>query len=106
MEALRKHVSMERAEKERHPGYFQGGANALRKLVRDAKFRNVDVKQAVVRLGPRGTLEQLIPEEKYSDLEPKTRTAVVEDIREAMRPYDRGNETQLPVGFYIAHGQK
>lgn len=106
MEALRKHVSMERSEKERHPGYFQGGVNTLKKLVGDAKFRNVDVNQSVVHLGPRGTLEQLIPEEKYSDLEPKTRMIVVKDIREAMRPYDKGTETQLPVGFYIAIAHK
>ena len=56
--------------------------------------------------GPTGTLEQLIPEEEYSDLEPRTRAAVVEEFREAMRPYEKGTETQLPAGFYIAIGHK
>ena len=106
MEALRRHVSTEAAEKERHPGYFQGGANLLQTLVSDAGFRDIEVKTLVEPWGSTGTLEQLIPEAAYAELEPKTRTAVVEEIREAMRPYDKGNETQLPGGFYIATGHK
>jgi len=56
--------------------------------------------------GPKGTLEQLIPEEKHTDLEPITRAAVDGEIREAMRSYAKRAETQLPAGFYIALGFK
>jgi ubiquinone/menaquinone biosynthesis C-methylase UbiE len=106
MEALRKHAGDEEAKKELHPGYFEGGTGLLRTMVSDAGFRNVEVEVLVETWGPMGTLEQLIPEKKYSNLEPKTQEVVVKDIREAMRPYDKGRDTQLPIGFYLASGHK
>jgi len=106
MEALRKHVSDEAAEKERHPGYFQGDPTRLKTLVSDGGFNSVELKVLLEYWGPKGSLEKLIPEEDYPDLEPGVSKAVVTEIREALRSYAKGPETQLPIGFYIAIGYK
>lgn len=106
MQALRAHVGEEAAEKERHPGYFKGGADHLQTLLSDAGFRNVGVETTMTYRGPVGTLEQLIPEADYADLEPETRATVVHELREAMLPYDMGRDSQLPAGLYIATGYK
>ena len=106
MEALRKHVSNEAAEKKRHPGYFQGGTDQLKEIVIAAGFQDVDVKVLMGFTGSKGMLEQLVNEEQYPELEPETRAKVVRDIREALRPFDKGSETQLPLGSYIATGYK
>lgn len=106
MEALRKHVSNEAAEEKRHPGYFQGSTDQLKEIITAAGFQDVGVKVLMGFTGSKGTLEQLVSEEQYPELEPETRVKVVKDIREALRPFDKGSETQLPLGSYIATGYK
>jgi len=95
MEALRAHVSEEAAEKERHPGYFKGGAEHLRTLVSDAGFRNVGVKKIMAYRGPVGTLEELISVADYEDIEPEKRASIIHGLREAMQPYNRGREAKM-----------
>ena len=106
IEALRKHIGDEVAEKKHHPGYFRGGADQLKEMVIAAGFQNVGVKVLMEFTGSKGTLEQLVSEEQYPELEPETRAKVVKDVREALRPFDKASETQIPIGFYIATGYK
>jgi ubiquinone/menaquinone biosynthesis C-methylase UbiE len=106
MEALRRYAGEAEAEKERHPGYFQGGASLLRAMISNAGFLDVAVKELLESWGPTGTVAELIPESNYAGLEPEIRSAVVREIREAMRAYDKGSETRLPIGLYIAVGNK
>lgn len=106
MEALRKHVSNEAADKKRHPGYFQGSTDQLKEIVAAAGFQDVGVQALMGFTGSKGTLEQLVNEEQYPELEPEIRNKVVKDIREALRPFDKGSETRLPLGSYIATGYK
>jgi hypothetical protein len=96
MEGLRAHVSEEAAEKERHPGYFKGGAEHLRTLVSYAGFRNVGVKGIMAYSGPVGTLEELISVADNEEFEPDTRASIIHELREAMQPYDMGRKPRWP----------
>ena len=78
----------------------------LKKLVETVGFQDVVVTVLIEFMGRKGTLMQLVHEGQYPELEPEERAAVVKNIREAMQPFDKGRETQLPSGIYIATGYK
>jgi len=101
-EALRKHVSPEAGEKQQKLiPFFDGNEEDLRALINKVGFREIKTHNTVF-IRHRGKPEEFVTEEDYSDLDPKTRTVVVSDIRKAMEPFRTEEGTAVPYGFHIA----
>lgn len=102
VEAFRRHVSPEAGEKQRRlVPFFDGDSSALQSMLTGAGFQQVEVRD-VVHIRHRGFPEDFVMEEDYAELAPEVRTAVVQDIREAMAPYKDEQGTEVPYGFHIA----
>ena len=102
VEALKKHVSAEAAEKAQYPIWaYNNGEDELRSLFLDAGFKEIEIQSdRFDRI--KGSPEEIVIEDDYPDLDPETRAAVVSDIRKTVEPLRTKNGTKIPGGFYIA----
>lgn len=108
VEALKKHVSAEAAEKEQYPIWaFNGGEEVLRTLIIDAGFREIKIHPVRIIRKIEDSPENIVKEEKYLlNLDAETRAAVISDILKAVEPLRTKDGTEKPYGFFIVLAMK
>jgi ubiquinone/menaquinone biosynthesis C-methylase UbiE len=105
-EAIGRHVSPEAGEKARRRTPFSfPDPELLKEVVIDAGFQDVDVRAVDLQVN-QGSAEEATNRESFPELDHDTAMAVVEDIREAIRPLSTENGIITPYSYNLSLAKK
>jgi ubiquinone/menaquinone biosynthesis C-methylase UbiE len=106
VEAIGRHVGPEAAEKfrNRKPLSFPY-AGPLKELLVGAGFHDVDVRSVELHVN-QGSAEEAINRKSFPNLDRETAMTVVEDVRQAIRPYSTENGIITPYAYNLALATK